>query len=135
MRLLFGDPTAWDVRTARTGVLDADVEDVFEGLYSFGDRFLCSVHMDYLEQGARRTLALVTSRGRLTCDFIARTLTATMDLPQHPDPSSFFDMAATYRLEVAAFADAVAGRGVWPGATLADGRRVLELLGSGHDQR
>jgi predicted dehydrogenase len=135
MQLLFGDPTAWDVRIACTGALDTDVEDVFEGLYSFGDRFLCSVHMDYLEQGARRSFALLTSRGRLDCDFIAGTLTATMDLRQHPDPSSFFDMAATYRLEVAAFADAVAGRGVWPGATLADGLRVLELLGSGHDLR
>jgi predicted dehydrogenase len=129
MRLLFGDPTAWDVRTARTGALDADVEDVFEGLYSFGDRFLCSVHMDYLEQGGQRSFALVTSRGRLNCDFIARTLTATVDLPPHPDPSSLFDMAESYRLEVAAFVDAVAGRGAWPGATLVDGRRVLELLG------
>lgn len=135
MRLLFGDPTAWDVRTARTGALDGDVEDVFEGLYSFGDRFLCSVHMDYLEHGTRRTLVAVTSRGRLNCDFIAGTLTATMDLPPHPDHSSLFDMAATYRLEVAAFADTVAGRGAWPGATLADGRRVLVLLGGGHDRR
>jgi predicted dehydrogenase len=129
MWLLFGDPTASSVHKARTGALDADVEDVFEAVYSFGGRFLCSVHMDYLERGARRSLALVTSRGRLSCDFIARTITATFELPQPLDQQSLFDMASTYREEVAAFADAVAGRGVWPGATLADGRRVLELLG------
>lgn len=135
MRFLFGDPAAWNVLTVHTGALEADVEDVFEGLYSFENRFLCSVHMDYLEHSARRSLALVTSRGRLTCDFIARTLTATMDLPAHPDPASLFDMAGTYRLEVAAFADAVAGRSAWPGATLAEGRRALELLGSKDDRR
>lgn len=71
----------------------------------------------------------------MTCDFIERTLTSTVNLPQHPDAPSLFGMAATYRLEVAAFADVVAGRAVWFGATLADGRRVLERPGSELDQR
>jgi predicted dehydrogenase len=130
MRVLFGDPTDWTVHTGHTGAVGGDVEDIFEGTYSFAGRFICSVHMDYLEGSARRTLALVTSLGRLTCDFIGGTLTTTMHLAARSDQSSLFDMAKTYRLEVSAFADAVAGRAAWPGATLSDGRRVLELIGS-----
>jgi len=134
MRYLFGDPSGWDVRVARTGALEADVEDVFEGLYAFGEQFVCSVHMDYLEQSARRSLALVTSRGRLECDFVARTLAATFDLPSHPDAPSLFDMDDSYRREIAAFAGAVAGGQSWPGASLADGRRVLQLLEAQRDR-
>jgi len=134
MRVLFGDPSGWDVRVARTGALEADVEDVFEGLYAFGEQFVCSVHMDYLEQSARRSLALVSSRGRLECDFVARALTATFDLPPHPDVASLFDMNDSYRQEIAAFVGAVAGRQAWSGASLDDGRRILHLLEARHDR-
>lgn len=128
MRLLLGMPTVWSTHRAVTGLLEGDSEDVFEGVYSFGDGALCSVHLDYLERQPRRRIRIVGEAGTIECDIPGRRLDVstegTVEALGTPD---LFDVERTYIRELEAFFAEVDGT---PAGlpTLEDAMEVLELL-------
>jgi hypothetical protein len=128
MRMLLGMPTAWSTYRAVTGLLDGDSEDVFEGVYSFDDGALCSVHLDYLERQARRRIRIVGSVGTIECDIPGQRLDVstggTVTALGEPD---LFDVERTYIREVEAFLAEIEGT---PAGlpTLEDAVDVLRLL-------
>jgi hypothetical protein len=128
MMFLFGRPENWTVRHAKTGLLDLDCEDVFEGIYLYPMGFTCSVHLDYLERTPRRRMRVVGSTGEIECDIVGRRLTvrrgSATEISESPE---MFDMSATYPAELEAFLGAVHGEPTNL-ATLDDGREVLRLL-------
>jgi predicted dehydrogenase len=128
MRMLLGMPTAWSTYRAVTGLLDGDSEDVFEGVYSFDDGALCSVHLDYLERQPRRRIRIVGSAGTIECDIPGQRLDVstggTVTALGEPD---LFDVERTYIREVEAFLAEIEGT---PAGlpTLEDAVDVLRLL-------
>ncbi|MEW6600337.1 MAG: Gfo/Idh/MocA family oxidoreductase [Nitrospirota bacterium] len=128
MRYIFGDPVNWKVMRSRTGSLDMDAEDIFEGLYLFGNNFVCNVHMDCLQENAKRSIRIEGSRGALTCDFIGKELTVSSQSGRTVinDPV-LFDVHETYKTEMDSFMDVIEKR-VEPAITIEDGIAVLRLI-------
>ncbi|RJQ53088.1 MAG: gfo/Idh/MocA family oxidoreductase [Nitrospiraceae bacterium] len=128
MRYLFGDPLRWKVFRTRTGELDIDAEDMFEGLYLYEEKFICNVHMDYLQKDATRTLRIKGSKGELFCDFLMGELTVSAGNARTVIKDAFiFDINKTYRDEMDHFMDIVE-KGTEPAVTLEDGIAVLKLI-------
>jgi predicted dehydrogenase len=129
MRFLFGDPDEWKVMKARTGMLDLDAPDVFEGIYRFPNDFMCSVHMDYLCPDSKREMRLVGSSGIAACDFIKKIIRIETNngTVKTITDEALFDMNRTYVDELSRFMQSVA-EDKQPAVTIDDGARVLELI-------
>lgn len=128
MRFLFGDPLSW--KTARAGVssLEIDSEDVFEGIYRYGDGFICSVHLDYLQRRKTRKIIVVGSLGRLECDLVeGRIVVESRGETELIEDESLFRLDGTYKDELLYFLGALR-RGEDPEPGLFDGIAVLRLL-------
>jgi len=128
MCALFGMPASWKTLRAQTGQLQIESEDVFEGLYSYSNGSLVSVHLDYLEKTPRRTMRVVGAKGSIECDMIGHRLTTSsaQDVSVVRD-DELFDMSDTYVSEVTSFLEEIAGgpRGL---PTIEEGLDVLRLL-------
>lgn len=128
MRHIFGGPVSWKVMRSRTGILEMDAEDLFEGLYLYGNNFICNVHMDCLQEHAKRSIRIEGSKGSIFCDFIGKKLTVSSGngktVINNPD---LFDLNNTYRKELDHFMDVVE-KGTKPAVTLQDGIEVLKLI-------
>lgn len=128
MRHIFGEPVNWKVMRSRTGTLEMDAEDIFEGLYLYGNNFICNVHMDCLQQHAKRSIRIEGSRGSLFCDFIGKQLTISSNGDKTViNDVSLFDMNKTYKDEIFHFMDVIE-KGTEPAVTLTDGIAVLKLI-------
>lgn len=131
MRMLFGQPREWYVRSSATGVLGIEAPDVFDGIYAYGSGFSCTVHMDYLERQARRQIRIVGADGILECDIIGGTIAIGTDAPiTAEDSPAIFDTQTTYVAELESFFAECAGEAI-AGArlpTLEDAADVLRLL-------
>lgn len=128
MCALFGMPASWKTLRARTGQLQIDSEDVFEGLYSYANGSVASVHLDYLERTPRRTMRVLGAEGSIECDMIGRRLeiTSARGVSTERD-DKLFDMSETYVSEVTSFFDEIAG-GPKVLPSIEDGLDVLRLL-------
>jgi predicted dehydrogenase len=135
MRYVFGDPAAWKVMKTKAGDLDIDVEDVFEGVYLYGNGFVCTVHLDYLQMKKERKLTVKGEKGTLTCDFAMQRIDVAVQTPGETTTScrneTLFDVTRTYVDEMDRFIDALY-HDTRPSVTIDDGIRVLELLEDSH---
>ncbi len=128
MRHIFGEPVSWKVMRSRTGSLEMDAEDIFEGLYLYENNFICNVHMDCLQEHAKRSIRIEGSRGSLFCDFIGKKLTVSSGSGKTViNDAGLFDLNGTYRKELDHFMDAVE-KGIKPAVTLQDGIAILKLI-------
>lgn len=128
MRFLFGEPEEWRVMTSHVGGLGIERESVFEGVYRLPGDALCTVHLDYLEPRLRRGLRVVGECGTLEVDIAAGV--ARLDAEERAEEvtdAAMFDVAATYRDELAVFLSAARGGDAVGLATLEDGVRAVEL--------
>ncbi len=127
MRYLFGDPVSCKVVKKKVSDLKIDSEDIFEGIYVY-DRFLCNVHMDYLQKDIKRIIRIETSKGSLVCDFIAKKIVIRInDKEKIIADKKLFDMDKTYIHEIKSFIRAVE-KGYEPEISFEDGVRVMELI-------
>ena len=128
MLAIFGMPVTWKTLRTRTGMLKIASEDVFEGIYSYSNGGIVSVHLDYLEKAPRRVLRILGHDGSVECDLIGRRLTvdSVHGLSVFED-DQMFDMGGTYIAELTSFiAETQGGPHLLP--TIEDGLNVLRLL-------
>lgn len=134
MRFLFGDPCSWKVIKTRISNLEIDTDDIFEGMYLFPNKFLCTVHLDYLQKQKRRVLRIVGSQGTAACDFIdKRILVTAVDVVTTLTDETLFDVGKTYQDEMDHFINTVE-EGTEPMITLADSMKIYELIEDGNVQ-
>lgn len=128
MRYLFGDPCEWKVSKTKVSNLEIDSDDVFEGVYTFDNNFICNVHMDYLQAAPKREIRIVGSEGVLACDLIDKYIKVTKNnedsLIRGQD---LFDINKTYEDELNDYINSIE-EDREPSITLFDGIKTLELL-------
>jgi predicted dehydrogenase len=132
MRYLFGDPSFWKVFKAKTSRLNIDSEDLFEGIYLFGDDFICSVHLDYLQKNKRRCMSIYGSKGALECDFVKKRIILKRQTGKDIviDKKGYFDLNGTYAEEMRDFINAIE-HGTKVRVDLKQGVKAVELLEDG----
>lgn len=130
MRYLFGDPIVKKIMKTKVSILDIDSDDLFEGLYFFKNRFICSIHLDYLQMEKRRMMRIVGSSGVIECDFNRKEI----KIKRNGNGESIirdkdlFDIDKSYVEELRHFINIVEKRSK-PTITLEDGIKALKLLG------
>jgi predicted dehydrogenase len=128
MRFLFNGPVSWKVTRSKAGSLEIDTDDIFEGLYLYESGFICNVHMDCLQEHAKRSIRIEGSRGSLFCDFIGKELTVSSGSGKTViNDAGLFDLNDTYRKELDHFMDVVE-KGTKPAIDLQDGIAILKLI-------
>lgn len=131
MRYFFGDPYSFKAVKAKVSDLKIDSEDLFEGVYIY-DRFICSVHMDYLQKNSKRIVRIEASKGSLVCDLISKKITIEIDGKKKiVDDKKLFDLDKTYIQEILSFTRSIENDHK-PEVTFEDGVRVLELIEAKH---
>ena len=129
MRYLFGDPVDWMVINTRVSKLKIDSDDIFEGLYRYGNNFVCSVHLDYLEPQKRRQLRIVGSAGVILLDLVKAEI--KIQKPGRKEKvlkgGKYFDLNRTYVDELVDFMASIKTKKS-PRVTINDGIKALELL-------
>ncbi len=131
MRYFFGDPLKWSAMGARVGSLDMNADDVFEGIYLYGNKFICNVHMDCLQRNVKRYIRVEGERGSMVCDFIGKILTISTDSGEIVvNDQGLFDVHMTYVQELDHFMDVVENK-TDPAINLRDGIEVLKLIKDG----
>lgn len=128
MRYLFGNPIHWQVFSGRISDLKIDSNDIFEGRYHYPNKFICSVHLDYLYMPKRRGLYIIGSRGTLSLDFVQKKISISYgNLTKGIGDRKMFEVNRTYLDELIYFIDMLkANKKVEP--TLEDGMEILNLL-------
>jgi hypothetical protein len=127
MRYIFGDPHSFKAVKKRVSDLRIDSEDIFEGIYLY-DRFICSVHMDYLQKNKKRSIRIEASKGSLICDLIGKKIIIEIgDKKKIIVDRDLFDLDKTYTQEILSFIESIKNDRN-PDVTLEDGIRVLELI-------
>ena len=135
MRFLFGEPESWKTVKSRTGELDINSEDIFEGIYKYAQGLVCHVHMDYLQRKAKRTIRIVGEQGEFVCDFIEKHIDiSTTESKSRLADEKLFDMAETYKAELNHFIEIIECDGP-PAVSLEDGRMALKMLEDSHDRK
>jgi len=131
MRYLFGDPRSFKVVKTRVSDLKIDSDDMFEGVYSY-DRFICSVHMDYLQKTRKRIIRIEASKGSLVCDLIHKKIAIEIGGKKKTvADKKLFDLDKTYIREILSFARSIKNDRK-PEVTFEDGVKVLELIEAKH---
>jgi Predicted dehydrogenases and related proteins len=127
MRYLFGNPHSWKVLKAKVSDLEINTEDIFEGIYDYGN-FLCSVHLDYLQKDKKRIIRIEGAKGTITCDMVNKKIKIkTGDRIRVFSDKKLFDLNKTYSDEVLDFLKSIKN-GSAPKITLNDGIKALELI-------
>jgi predicted dehydrogenase len=129
MRYFFGDPMSWKVIKTRVSNLTIDSEDVFEGVYLYKNKFICSVHMDYLEPKKRRITRIVGSKGIIIMDLVKEKIRIKRKNEKEIilQGKKYFNLNKTYVDELNDFIASL-GSKKNPSVTIYDGIRALELL-------
>lgn len=132
MRCLFGDPMEQSVLKFQTGRLRLKAEDTFEGVYRYPGGFLCSVHLDCLQNPPRRTVRIAGEKGFVECDFLAKRITiGNAHKRTVITDRALFDFGKSYVDELRHFIRCVQGR-QRPLIGIRDGVRALELGDNEH---
>lgn len=131
MRYFFGNPRSFKIVKARVSNLNIDSEDVFEGIYIY-DRFICSVHMDYLQKDKKRVIRIEASKGYLVCDLVNKKIIIEVNGKKRIiTDKKLFDLDKTYIQEILNFIGSIKN-GRKPEVTFEDGVKVLELIEASH---
>lgn len=127
MRYLFGDPRSWELAKTKVSNLKIDSEDIFEGVYKY-DKFICQVHLDYLQKEKKRIIKIEGSRGMLMCDLINKEIIIEANGRKEViSDKRLFDLDRTYIDEISGFIKSIKkGRNFI--ATFDDGLKVLKLI-------
>lgn len=72
---LFGPLQLRYARNRQSGLLQLDVEDISELVLESGDNVCCLVHLDFIQQTAKRQCSIIAAKGRLEWDLITNTIT------------------------------------------------------------
>lgn len=132
MCFLFGMPNSWRVIKTKVSDLKIDVDDVFEGLYKYKNNFICSVHMDYLQQTKKRDLRISGSKGTIICDFVKQSVKTTINGNEVSiEDEKLFDLNGTYMSELVNFIEHIENKSE-PFISLKDGINVLKLIEDGN---
>ena len=75
LQWLFGPLQLRYARNRHSGLLQLDVEDISELILESVDNICCMVHLDFIQQAAKRHCAIIAANGRLEWDLIANTVT------------------------------------------------------------
>ncbi|WP_166835802.1 Gfo/Idh/MocA family protein [Rheinheimera pleomorphica] len=75
LQWLFGPLQLCYARNRQSGLLQLDVEDISELILESVDNICCMVHLDFIQQAAKRHCAIIAANGRLEWDLIANTVT------------------------------------------------------------
>jgi predicted dehydrogenase len=134
MMYLFGFPSQWNFFSKKVSDLEIETDDIFEGLFSFKEGFLCNVHLDYLQRTKKRTLRIVGSDSMAVCNLFEKHLTLSKADSKSGkvsenviDDKSLFEIDKTYQYELKSFINSIKNDSS-PESSLHDGLRVLELL-------
>ena len=131
MRYFFGDPYSFKVVKAKVSDLKIDAEDIFEGVYIY-DRFICSVHLDYLQKNRKRIIRIEASKGSLICDLISKKIIIEINGKKKIfTDKKLFDLDKTYIQEIISFIRSIENDHK-PEVTFRDGVMVLELIEAKH---
>lgn len=131
MRYLFGDPHSFKAVKTKVSDLKIDSDDIFEGIYVY-DRFICSVHMDYLQKGKKRIIRIEASKGSLVCDLISKKIIIEInDKKKIIADKKLFDLDRTYIQEILSFTRSIENDHK-PEVTFEDGVKALELIEAKH---
>lgn len=131
MRYFFGDPHSFKVVKVKASDLKIDSEDIFEGIYVY-DKFICNVHMDYLQKDKRRIIRIEASKGSLVCDLISKKIIiVTSGKKKIVTNKKLFDLDKTYIHEIISFIRSIEND-YNPEVTFEDGIKVLELIEASH---
>ncbi len=131
MRYLFGDPYSFKTVKAKVSDLKIDSDDIFEGIYVY-DRFLCNVHLDYLQKNKKRVIQIEASKGSVVCDLISKKMIIEISGKKKViADQKFFDLDKTYREEILSFIRSME-KGQKPEVTFDNGLKVLELIEAKH---
>ena len=136
MRYFFGSPQYYKSVSAKVSDLEIDSDDIFEGIYVFGNNFICSVHLDYLQAEKTRKIHIFGSKGSAHCDFIKKEIRVKRSPEDEKviDNAGYFDLEQTYVDELEHFISALEDD-FEPKITLEDGREVLKLIEGVNVQR
>jgi len=127
MRYFFGDPRTWEVVKAKVSNLEIDCEDIFEGIYVY-NKFVCNVHMDYLQKDMKRNIRIEGEKGSIACDFSKKRITINISGKKTIiSNKKLFDLDKTYTDEIISFIKSIRFNRE-PAVTLEDGVKVLELI-------
>ena len=75
LQWLFGPLTLRYANNRQSGLLQLDVEDISELVLESTNNICCLVHLDFIQQAAKRHCSIIAEKGRLEWDLIANTLT------------------------------------------------------------
>jgi predicted dehydrogenase len=125
VRWIAGEPTALYGCVGRLSDLDMDAEDTAALVIRFADRVIAEIHLDCVRRGYRRGCTLIGSEATVHWDS-AKGLHLTLADGSTTDEPIAPDANAPYVAELDAFLRCPDASG--PMATLADGRRVLDLV-------
>ena len=127
MRYFFGEPRTCEVVKAKVSNLKIDSEDIFEGIYVYS-KFVCNVHMDYLQKDMKRIIRIEGEKGSIVCDFIKKRITINASGRKTTvSNKKLFDLDKTYTDEILSFIKSVKFNRE-SAVTLDDGVKVLELI-------
>ena len=123
---IFGPVQTLTATVKNTGALGIDVEDVADVRMAARGDLVVECHLDYLARPATRGGRVVGDQGSLVWDLLAGTASASDGRTTMPFevPSDARD--EMYRTELAAFADAIAGRAPFP-VGLDAGERAVRI--------
>jgi len=129
MRYLFGDPWRWKAVKSKASNLEINSADIFEGIYEYRNRFICNVHMDYLQSKARRQIRIAGSAGTIECDIFNNQLKVCSGNQESClTDDKLFSIGDTYISELRHFIKIIQTREE-PMIGVDDGKRVLQLIG------
>lgn len=133
LNVLFGEATDVSAFMGKIGDLELDVEDVAEVILHYPNRFLATVHLDYLQRPPSHTLEICGTQGILRWDYQAGSLqlhqiadkakvegSVSLSVPAHADRNEM------YRAEMAHFLRIIQGN-EFPACSLEDGIYALKV--------
>lgn len=133
MRYLFGDPLLWKTLKLRSGTLEIESDDIFEGIYEYANGLVSGVHADYLAPRKKRLVTVAGSGGEAICDIAHSTLDVigrSGEVGFSAKGGPLFDAVRTYADELESFVRSLT-LDTAPEITADDGVRALRLTEDG----
>lgn len=104
LQWLFGPLQLRYARNRQSGLLQLNVEDISELFLETTDNVCCFVHLDFIQQAAKRHCSFIAENGRLEWDLINNTLTLHQhNTIQHLYQDETYDKNTMYLAMLQAF--------------------------------
>ena len=100
-----------------------------ESLSVFANRFICNIHLDYLQMQKKRCIRIIGSKGSLDCDLVKKKISILITNQKEltlKNPE-LFDIERTYIDELKNFIVSLE-KDLKPGITIDDGIKALKLI-------